>query len=62
MSIVEIASRLQSVNNILSSCSNGVLSFDDALTLGAFYRDYSNTNSLIEAAEKEAAEDADKLT
>ncbi len=61
MSIAEITTRLQSVNNILSSCSNGGLSFDDALTLGAFYRDYSNTNSLIETAEKEAVKNADKL-
>ncbi len=61
MSIADITTRLQSVNNILSSCSNGGLSFDDALTLGAFYRDYSNTNSLIETAEKEAVKNADKL-
>ncbi len=37
------------------------MTFDAALTLAAFYRDYSDTNSMIEAAEKEAAEDADKL-
>ncbi len=59
--ISDIRFRLQSVNNVLLSCSNGALSFDDALTLGAFYRDYSDTNSIIEAAEKEAAEEADKL-
>ncbi len=61
MSIAEITSRLQSVNNILSSCRNSGLSFDDALTLGAFYRDCGDTNSIIEATEKEAAEDADGL-
>ena len=61
MSIAQITSRLQSVNSILQSCGNGSLSFDDALTLAAFYRDYSDTNSLIEAAEKEAAEDAGRL-
>jgi len=37
------------------------LTFDEALVLSEFYRDYSDTNSLIEAAEKEVAEDADKL-
>ncbi len=58
MSISEITTRLQSVNN---TCSNGGLSFDDALTLAAFYRDYSDTNSIIEAAEKEVVKDADKL-
>ena len=61
MSIAQITSRLQSVNSILQSCGNGSLSFDDALTLAAFYRDYSDTNSLIEAAEKEVTENADRL-
>ena len=59
--IDNITTRLQSVNSILLSCGNGALSFDDAMTLAAFYRDYSYTNSLIESAEKEAAEDAGRL-
>ncbi len=61
MSIAQITTRLQSVNNVLLSCADGRLSFDDALTLATFYRDYSDTNSIIEAAKKEAVEDADKL-
>ena len=61
MSIAQITSRLQSVNSILGSCVDSGLSFDAALTLAAFYRDYSDTNSLIESAEKEAAEDTDRL-
>lgn len=52
---------MQSLNSILRCCGNGALSFDDAMTLAAFYRDYSDTNGLIESAEKEAAEDADRL-
>ncbi len=61
MSIADITTRLQSVNNILSSCVNGQMTFDAALTLAAFYRDYSGTNSIVEAAEREVVEDADKL-
>ncbi len=61
MSIADITTRLQSVNSILRSCADSGLSFDDALTLAVFYRDCSDTNSMIEAAEKEAAEDVDKL-
>ncbi len=61
MNIVDIITRLQSVNNILRSCADNTLSFDAALTLGAFYRDYSDTNSIVEAAEKEAAVNPDKL-
>ena len=59
--IYDISSRLQSANSVLLSCGNGSLSFDDALTLAAFYRDYSDTNGLIESAEKEVAKDADRL-
>ena len=61
MSIAQISTRLQSVNSILSSCTDSGLSFDDTLTLSAFYRDCSDTNSIIEAAEKEVAKDADRL-
>ncbi len=61
MCIADISSCLQSVNNVLSSYVDGRLSFDDAMVLSSFYRDYSDTNSLIEAAEKEVAENADGL-
>ncbi len=61
MSIADITTRLQFVNSILRSCADSGLSFDDALTLAVFYRDCSDTNSIIEAAEKEAAKDADGL-
>ena len=61
MSIAQISTRLQSVNSILSSCTDSGLSFDDTLTLSAFYRDCSDTNSIIAAAEKEVAKDADRL-
>ena len=61
MSIAQITSRLQSVNSVLLSCGIGSLSFDDAMTLAAFYRDYSDTNGLIESAEREAKEDVDRL-
>ncbi len=61
MSIANITTRLQSVNSVLSSCVGGRLTFDDALVLSEFYRDYSNTNSLIETAEKEAADNANGL-
>lgn len=59
--MANIIVRLQSVNSILSSCTDGRLTFDNAMVLSMFYRDYSDTNSLIAAAEKEAAEDVDRL-
>ena len=59
--INQITYHLQQINSILRSCVDSGLSFDDALTLATFYRDYSDTNCIIEAAEKEVAEDADRL-
>ncbi len=38
------------------------LTFDDAMVLSEFYRDYSNTNSLIEAAEKAEYDTAHEQT
>ena len=55
-SISEIATRLQSVNCVLSSRAEGRLTFDEARVLSEFYRDCSDTNSIIAAAEREAAE------
>lgn len=57
MSIAEIATCLQSVNSILASSAEGRLTFDEARVLSEFYRDFSDTNSIIAAAEeREAAE------
>lgn len=61
MSIAQITTHLRSVNDILSSCADGRLTFDDAMVLPEFYRDYSNTNSIVAAAEKEVVDDADRL-
>ena len=61
MSIAQITSCLQQVNSILRSCVDSGLFFDAALTLAAFYRDYSDTNGLIEVAEMDATENADRL-
>lgn len=49
------------VNSILSSCADGQLTFDDAMVLSEFYRDYSDTNSIIAAAEQEVVDDVDRL-
>ena len=55
-SISDIITRLRLVNDILSLSAEGRLTFDEARVLSEFYRDCSDTNSIIAAAEKEAAE------
>ncbi len=61
MSITQIATCLRHINSFLPLCVNGQMTFDDALALSEFYRDCSDTNSIVEAAEREVVEDADKL-
>ena len=61
MSIAQISTRLRLVNDILSLSAESRLTFDEARVLSEFYRDCSDTNSIIAAAEKEVAKDADRL-
>ena len=60
-SISDIITRLRLVNDILSLSAESRLTFDEARVLSEFYRDCSDTNSIIAAAEKEVAKDADRL-
>ena len=56
MSIAQITTRLRFINSFLPLCVNGQMTFDEAMALTSFYRDFSETNSIIETAEKEATE------
>ena len=46
-----ISPRLHEVNVLLSTCGQGSLSFGQALLLSLFYRDFSDTNIVVEEAE-----------
>lgn len=56
-----ISQRLHEVNIFLSTCEQGSLSFGQALLLSLFYRDFSETNTVVEEAESLAEKDADQL-
>ncbi len=49
------------MNSVLASSAESRLTFDEARVLSEFYRDFSETNSIIALVEKEAAKDADRL-
>ena len=56
-----ISPRLHEVNVLLSTCGQGSLSFGQALLLSLFYRDFSDTNIVVEEAESLAEKDAEQL-
>ena len=56
-----ISQRLHEVNMLLSTCEQDSLSFGQALLLSLFYRDFSETNTVVEEAESLAEKDADQL-
>lgn len=62
MMMTDISKRLQEVNDTLTaSCGQKDLSFDEALCLSLFYRDFKDTNALVEEAESLAGQDAARL-
>ena len=62
MMMTDISQRLQEVNDTLTaSCGQKRLSFDEALCLSLFYRDFKDTNALVEEAETLAVKDAARL-
>ena len=56
-----ISQRLHEVNMLLSICGQGAFSFGQALLLSLFYRDFSDTNAVVEEAESLAKKDAEQL-
>ena len=56
-----ISPRLHEVNVFLSTYGKGSLSFGQALLSSLFYRDFRETNTVVEEAESLAEKDADQL-
>ena len=61
MTIQQIAQRLHEVNALLATFGQGRLSFEQALPLSLFYRDFNDTNSLVKEAGMLFREDAGQL-
>ena len=62
MMMTDISKRLQEINdNLTASCGQKRLSFGEALCLAQFYRDFKDTNVLVEEAESLAGKNAARL-
>ena len=56
-----IISRINEVNNIIGTCLDDMMSFEQANDIARFYYDYQDTNVIIDEAEKMASEDVGRL-
>ncbi len=56
-----IISRINKVNDIIETCSDGTMAFEQTLVIARFYYDYQDTNVIIGEAETIAAEDTRRL-
>ncbi len=56
-----IISRINEVNDIIDTCSDGKMPFEQANVIARFYYDYQDTNVIIDEAETIAAEDTGML-
>ena len=59
--IDNLLTRLKEVNDIIDTCSDGTMSFEQAYVIARFYYDYQDTNVLIDEAENLVSEDAVQL-
>lgn len=62
MMIQQITQRLSEVNTLLTTCRQDDFSFGQALSLSLFYRDFSDTNSLVSEATGLAKENPGQLS
>lgn len=60
--IQQIIQRLSEVNTLLTTCRQDDFSFAQALTLSLFYRDFSDTNSLVSEVTGLAKENPGRLS
>ncbi|WP_106832076.1 hypothetical protein [Parabacteroides pacaensis] len=61
MMIQQITQRLSGINTFLTTCKQEDFSFGQALPLSLFYRDFSDTNSLVGEATELAKENPEEL-
>lgn len=59
--IHSLSERLTEVNDIIGTCSEGTIPFEQAYVISRFYYDYQDTNVIIDEAETIAAKDASRL-
>ncbi|MDE7420857.1 MAG: hypothetical protein K2N35_11680, partial [Muribaculaceae bacterium] len=59
--IHSLLERLKEVNDIIDTCSDGTIPFEQAYVIARFYYDYQDTNAIIDEAERLATEDTGRL-
>ena len=59
--MIDMVSRLKEVNDIIDTCSDGTMSFEQANVIARLYYDYQDTNVIIDEAERMATEDVGRL-
>ncbi len=61
MMIQQIPQRLQEVNTLLATCQQNDISFEQALLLSQFYRDFNDTNRIVTEATAMFGDDVEQL-
>lgn len=61
MMIRQITQRLQEVNTLLAGCRQDCITFEQALLLSLFYRDFNETNQIVTETAAMFQEDAEQL-
>lgn len=61
MMIRQIPQRLSEINTLLTDCKQEDFSFEKALSLSLFYRDFSDTNTLVKEAADLAKRNSEQL-
>ncbi len=60
--ILQITQRLQEVNTLLATCQQNDISFEQALLLSQFYRDFNDTNRIVTEVTAMSQGDVKQLT
>lgn len=61
MMIRQIPQRLQEVNTLLATCRQDSITFEQAITLSLFYKDFHDTNRIVAEAMAMSHDDANRL-
>lgn len=61
MMIQQIPQRLQELNTLLATCKQDGITFEQALLLSLFYKDFNETNQIVTEATAMFQEDAEQL-
>lgn len=61
MIISNISQRLQDVNTLLATCRQDSITFEQAMLLSLFYKDFNDTNRIVTEATAMFQDDAEQL-